>query len=67
MICADMIRNASFAEGFEAGYRAIKGTTVSLPSIPSQSSTRSNSTPFLMGVRKGIERALHKSISDLHE
>lgn len=64
---SNIIHAASFAEGFEVGYRSIRGTSVSLPSIPSQPSTRSNSTAFLMGVRKGIERALGKTIDELRE
>lgn len=46
-----------FAAGFEVGYRAIKGTSVGLPGIPGQPGTRSNMTAFLMGIRKGLERA----------
>jgi len=64
---ADMIRDGSFRDGFEVGYRAIKGTAVGMPGTPGQPGTRGNSTPFLMGVRKGIERALHKDISDLED
>ncbi|MGN7294706.1 hypothetical protein [Rhizobium sp. SAFR-030] len=64
---SDIIREASFAEGFEVGYRSIKGTSVGLPGIPGQPGTLGNSTPFLMGVRKGIERALSKKINELKE
>jgi hypothetical protein len=46
-----------YAAGFEAGYRAIKGTAAGLPGLPGQPGTKGNMTPFLMGVRKGIERA----------
>ncbi|KAF5887768.1 hypothetical protein [Rhizobium sp. PEPV16] len=63
----DMIREGSFSDGFAVGYRAIKGTSVSMPSTPSAPATRSNSTPFLMGVRKGIERAVGKSINELRD
>jgi len=62
---ADIIRQGSFRDGFEVGYRSIKGTAVGLPGVPGQPGTRGNSTPFLMGVRKGIERALDKDIDDL--
>jgi hypothetical protein len=63
----DMIREGSFSDGFAVGYRAIKGTTVALPGLPGQPATRSNSTQFLMGVRKGIERALGKHINELRD
>ncbi|WP_158704433.1 hypothetical protein [Rhizobium sp. NXC24] len=63
----DIIREGTFSEGFEVGYRAIKGTAVGMPGTPGQPGTRGNSTPFLMGVRKGIERALGKGIDDLRD
>jgi len=46
-----------FSAGFEAGYRAIRGTNVMLPMEPMEPMTKMNMTRFLMGVRKGIERA----------
>jgi hypothetical protein len=46
-----------YAAGFEVGYRAIKGTAAGLPGLPGQPGTKGNMTPFLMGVRKGLERA----------
>jgi len=46
-----------FRAGFEAGYRAIKGTAVGMPGLPGQPGTHGNKTPFLMGIRKGLERA----------
>ncbi|KQY12613.1 hypothetical protein [Rhizobium sp. Root482] len=61
----DIIRAGSFRDGFEVGYRAVKGTSVGMPGTPGQPGTRGNSTAFLMGVRKGIERALDKDIDDL--
>ncbi|RVL78591.1 hypothetical protein CN135_16525 [Sinorhizobium meliloti] len=64
---ADIIREGSFREGFEVGYRSIRGTAVGMPGVPGQPGTRGNSTPFLMGVRKGIERALGKDIDDLRD
>jgi hypothetical protein len=62
---ADIIRNDSFRDGFEAGYRAIRGTAAGRPGVPGQPGTRGNMTPFLMGVRKGIKRALGKYLDDL--
>lgn len=46
-----------YKAGFEAGYRAIRGTNAMLPMLPMQPMTKMNMTPFLMGVRKGLERA----------
>jgi len=46
-----------FRAGFEAGYRAIRGKSVALPAPPAAPATRANMTPFLMGVRRGLERA----------
>lgn len=60
----DIVREGSFRDGFEVGYRTVRGTAVALPSIPEQPVTRGNSTPFLMGVRRGIEGALGRDIDD---
>ncbi|MGJ5075516.1 hypothetical protein [Bradyrhizobium oligotrophicum] len=46
-----------YAAGFEAGYRAIKGNSAALPALPAQPATRARMTPFLMGIRKGLEKA----------
>lgn len=62
---AEIIRDGSFRDGFEVGFRSIKGTNAALPGIPGQPGTKGNSTAFLMGVRKGIEKALGKSIDEL--
>jgi len=51
------IDQTDYAAGFEAGYRAIKGTSVPLPVLPGQPGTHVYKTPFLMGVRKGLEKA----------
>ena len=53
----NQIDQRDYAAGFEVGYRSIKGTGVGLPRLPAQPGTRGNMTPFLMGVRKGLERA----------
>ena len=58
MVNVNIISAGSFKEGFEVGYRAIKGTSSMLPMTPMTPMTKLNSTTFLMGVRKGIERAL---------
>lgn len=64
-MAGDLIREGSYRDGFEAGFRAIKGTTIAFPALPAQPAVRANSTAFLTGVRKGIERALGKSIDEL--
>jgi hypothetical protein len=46
-----------YKSGFVVGFQAIAGTVRALPATPAQPATRANMTPFLMGVRKGIERA----------
>ena len=51
------IPHDDFRSGFIAGFQAIAGTAHTIPLIPKQPVSRSNLTPFLMGVRKGIQRA----------
>lgn len=46
-----------YQSGFIFGFQAIAGTMRALPALPAQPATRGNMTPFLIGVRKGIERA----------
>jgi hypothetical protein len=64
-LSADVIQNGSFRDGFEVGYRSIRGTAAGMPGIPGQPGTRGNMTPFMMGVRKGIERGLGRDIDEL--
>jgi hypothetical protein len=61
----DIIRDANFESGFEAGYRAIKGIHAALPAIPAAPATKANMTAFLMGLRRGVERATGKSIDQI--
>ena len=51
------VPHEDFRSGFIAGFQAIAGTAHTIPVIPTQPVMRSNLTPFLMGVRKGIQRA----------
>ena len=46
-----------FKSGFQVGYQAIMGTRRIVPIPPVKPITRTGMTPFLMGVRKGLERA----------
>lgn len=59
---AEIIKSGTFRDGFEAGYRTIRGTMPALPAIPAAPATPAGSTPFLMGIRRGIERALGKDL-----
>lgn len=64
---AKSVLDESYEAGFEAGYRALRGTTPTLPMLPMEPMTKMNMTPFLMGVRKGIEKASKKSIAEIME
>lgn len=66
-MAADIIRSGSFRDGFEIGFRSIRGMSAGMPGLPGQPGTKGNMTPFLMGVRKGIERGLGKDIDSLQE
>jgi hypothetical protein len=46
-----------FRSGFIAGFQAIAGTAYAIRPFPAQPVMRSNLTPFLMGVRRGLQRA----------
>jgi hypothetical protein len=46
-----------FRSGLIAGFQPIVGTVHTIPPIPAQPVMRSALTPFLMGVRKGLQRA----------
>ena len=53
------IPHNDFRSGFIAGFQAIAGMARTIPPIPPQHAmpVRSNLTPFLMGIRKGLQRA----------
>ncbi len=46
-----------FRSGFVVGFQAIRGTSSAIPAIPAKPATNGNMTPFLMGVRAGLEKA----------
>jgi hypothetical protein len=46
-----------YRAGFIVGFRAIAGMTRTIPPIIAQPANCGNMTPFLMGVRRGIQRA----------
>jgi hypothetical protein len=53
----DIIRTGTFRQGFEVGYRAIKGTSAGLPGTPGTPGVPGNSTAFLEGVKAGLKAA----------
>lgn len=61
----DLIRRGSFRDGYEIGFRSIRGTYAAMPALPGIPGTHGNMTPFLMGVRKGIEAGLGKYLDDI--
>jgi hypothetical protein len=64
---AEMIDPNDYREGFIQGFRAIRGSSASMPSIPSQPATRAGRTPFQMGIVRGIERGKGWSSGDLRD
>ena len=65
MVASPNLPHNDFKEVFIAGYQAVRGTQVAIPAIPAQPATRANQTPFLMGIRRGIERATGVDIAEL--
>lgn len=55
---SDRIPHNDFAEGFKVGFQAVQGTANTIPGIPEEPDAPSNLTPFLMGVRLGIQAAM---------
>ncbi len=51
------VPHEDYRSGFIVGFQAIAGTVRAIPAVPAQPATKANMTRFLMGVRKGIERA----------
>ena len=54
---APPVPHADYSTGFKVGYQAIRGTSAAIPAAPARPATVSGMTPFLMGVRKGLESA----------
>lgn len=52
----DIIRSGSFRDGFEVGYKAVKGVGASMPGTPGFS-VSGGSTAFLEGVKAGLRAA----------
>jgi hypothetical protein len=49
--------DGSFSDGFELGYRLIKGIHVGMLGTPGYPGTPGNTTPFLQGIEAGIKAA----------
>jgi hypothetical protein len=47
----------SFADGFEVGYRLIKGLYVGTPGMPGYSGAPAGSSAYLEGIKAGIKAA----------
>lgn len=52
-----MIDEGTFAEGFEVGYKLVRGKNVGMPGTPGRPGTPGNTTPFLQGLEAGIRAA----------
>ena len=57
MVAKGNVPHDDYRSGFEAGFQAIAGTARAVPTLPAQPATRAGFTPFLMGIREGLERA----------
>ncbi|MET3591829.1 hypothetical protein ABID26_001213 [Mesorhizobium shonense] len=49
--------NGTFSQGFEVGYRLVKGIHVGMPGTPGEPGNPGNTTPFLQGIEAGIKAA----------
>lgn len=65
MALSEKVPHDDFREGFIVGWQTVKGRYAAIPGIPGQPGTPGGMTAFLMGVRKGIARALDRDWDDL--
>jgi hypothetical protein len=54
---SNKVPHDDFAEGFKVGYQLVRGTNVAIPAIPGQLGAPANTTPFLQGIKAGIQAA----------
>lgn len=59
------IPHDDYCSGFIAGYQSVKKTMYAIPAIHARPATIAGLTPFLMGVRKGIQAATGKSWDEI--
>lgn len=48
---------SEFCDGFEEGYKTVKGSGVFVPHCPFEPFTPYNSTPYREGIKAGIKKA----------
>jgi hypothetical protein len=48
---------SDFCDGFETGYKTVKGNNVFVPFCPFEPFTPHNSTPYQEGIKAGIKAA----------
>ncbi|TIN00222.1 MAG: hypothetical protein E5Y34_12975 [Mesorhizobium sp.] len=67
MVAKGEIPHDDYKSGFIAGFQSVKRVMAAIPAIPAQPATPAGLTPFLMGVRKGIQKATGKSWDEITE
>lgn len=67
MAAQGVVPHDDYRSGFIAGFQSVRKTAAAIPAIPAIPATPAGLTPFLVGIRKGIERATGKAWEDLSE
>ena len=57
LISSSVFAKSEFCQGFEEGYRTVKGNLAIVPICPIEPITPIGSTPFREGIKAGIARA----------
>jgi len=57
LLVSNSVFASAFCNGFEEGFRSIKGNMVMLPMCPMQPMTPMGSTPFREGIKVGMATA----------
>lgn len=58
MPVSDKVPHDNFAEGFLVGFQVVQGTNNPAPAAPGEPGIPAGLSPFLMGVRVGIQAAM---------